>query len=112
MAAEMTQGETQSVTYRSFGFGGGEETVSVTPFISRLKIQVGETDVWWTGTSTGAPPVVSLKEGGSAQQEVDRWQKPNPGFFEKVEIPSRILDPAKRNGLGTTEVTNRGFVPK
>jgi hypothetical protein len=53
-----------------------------------------------------------LREGQTAQSEVSKWQNPNPGFFDQVAIPARILDPAKKNGLGTTEVTNRGLVAK
>jgi len=53
-----------------------------------------------------------LREGQTAQGEVSKWQAPQPGFFDTVDIPDKIIDPSKRNGLGTTEVTNRGLVVK
>jgi hypothetical protein len=53
-----------------------------------------------------------LREGQTAQGEIGKWQNPQPGFFDTVDIPDKIIDPAKRNGLGTTEVTNRGLVVK
>lgn len=109
LSAEMKRGETQEITYRFFG-GRGEETVSVTPYISTLKLNIGNVVAWQSGTSSGAPFVVRLKEGESVQDQVDRWQKPNVAYFEKVDIPDRIMDPAHRNGLGTTKVTNRGLV--
>ncbi|MGE0755817.1 MAG: SHD1 domain-containing protein [Pirellulaceae bacterium] len=113
LIAEMKQGETQQVTYRTFGFGSGasEETVTVQPHISELRVEVDGKVAWMSRTSSGVPPILHLKEGESMQGEVNKWQKPNPDFFDQVRIPDRILDPAKRNGLGRTQVTNRGLVP-
>jgi hypothetical protein len=113
ITAELKRGESQTITYRSFGIGGGgddEETVTVTPHISTLKIAVNGKVAWQSGTSTGAPPVVRLKQGESAQEQVDKWQRPDVNFFDRTSIPDRILDPAKHEGLGTTVVTNRGLV--
>jgi hypothetical protein len=115
ITASMGQSETQTITYGSGGFFGrsqNTETVSVTPFYSSIVIKVGDVVAWQSGTSTGAPPVIWLREGQTAQGEVDKWQRPQPEFFANVEIPDKIIDPAKRNGLGTTEVTNRGLVVK
>ncbi len=114
ITAEMKRGETQNITYQMFGgrSTGSRQTASVTPFISSLKIEVGDKVAWQSATSSGAPPTVRLKESESVQSEVNRWQRPNPEFFERVEIPAQILDPAKKNGLGVTEVSNRGLVPK
>jgi hypothetical protein len=115
ITATMGQSETQTITYGSGGFfdrSQNSETVSVTPFYSSLVIKLGEVVAWQGGTSTGAPPVIWLREGQTAQGEVNKWQNPQPGFFDTVEIPAEIIDPAKRNGLGTTEVTNRGLIVK
>jgi hypothetical protein len=110
--AEMRQAESQQVTYRSFGFSrsAAEETVTVQPFISEVRVDVGGQIAWQTMTSSGVPPLLRLKEGQTVQSEVDKWQRPNPQFFDTVNMPERILDPAKRNGVGQTKVTNRGLV--
>lgn len=112
LVAEMKRGDQQTINYRFGGFGKPESTQSATvvPFISSAKIMIGEQVAWQSGTSSGAPGIVMLKEGQTVQNEVDRWQKPNVEFFDKVEIPPRIMDPAKKNGLGTTQVTNRGLI--
>jgi hypothetical protein len=115
ITATMGQSETQTVTYGSGGFFGrsqNSEQVSVTPYYSSLVIKVGEVVAWQGGTSTGAPPVIWLRDGQTAQGEVSKMQNPHPEFFDHVEIPDKIIDPAKRNGLGTTEVTNRGLIVK
>lgn len=109
--AEMKRGETQQVTYRKFG-GGDEQTATVTPFISAVRVEVGGKTAWQASTSTGAPLSVRLKEGQTAQGEVDRWQHPDVEFFDRVDMPEEILDPTKKDGVGTTQVTNRGLIPK
>jgi hypothetical protein len=110
LIAEMTRGNTQQVTYRLDD--GSEQTVAVTPAFSTVRIEVAGKSVWQSGTRSGAviPPIIMLRKGQTAQSEIDRWQKPNVEFFERLDIPDRILDPAKRNGLGTTKVTTRGLV--
>ncbi len=112
LVAEMKRGDQQTITYRFGGFGKPEstQTATIQPFISSARILIGDTVAWQAGTSSGAPSVVMLKEGQTVQAEVDRWQKPNPAFFESVTIPSRIIDPAKRDGLGVTKVTTRGLL--
>jgi len=112
LTAEMSRGETQTVTYHTFGLGGAEQSATITPFISQLKLEVGGKLAWQSGTSTGAPPIMHLQEGESVQAKLNEWQHPNPGFFETVDIPASILDPDKRKGLGVTNVSSRGLVPK
>ena len=108
----MGQSETQTVTYRMMGSSRGEETVTVTPFYSSLKLEVNDKVAWTSGTSTGAPPVIHLREGETAQSKVSSWQSPNPGFFQGIDIPENILDPDKKNGLGVTKVSSRGLEPQ
>jgi hypothetical protein len=113
--ARMGQSQTQTVNYTRGGFFGqaqSSESVTVTPFYSSLIVKVGDVVAWQGGTSTGAPPIIFLREGQTAQGEVNKWQSPQPGYFDSADIPDKIIDPAKRNGLGTTEVTNRGLVVK
>jgi len=112
LTAEMGRGESQTVTYQLFGAGGGQQSATITPFFSKLKLEIDGKPAWQSGTSTGAPPVIRLEEGQTAQGQVDQWQNPNPGFFASVDLPAEILDPAKRSGLGTTNVTTQGLVPK
>ena len=114
VTAEMTRGQTQQVTYVPWNSFGKENGVSasVTPYISSIKIDLGKETAWQSSTSSGAPSMVSLSQGESVQAEIDKWQKPNVQFFNDLDIPANILDPAKRLGLGVTTVTNRGLIAK
>jgi hypothetical protein len=117
--AEMTRGKTETVTYRITNMGIGikregnkTEQVSITPEISKITITIGEKVAWSSMTATGASPFVTLKAGETVQGEVSKWQKPNPDFFDGVKIPDRIIDPDRRQGLGSTAITTRGLIPK
>ena len=89
----------------------GNDTARVQQVLS-LRIEVNQALAWQAGTSTGPPPVIMLEEGQTAQSEVDRWQHPNVEFFDQVAIPARILDPSYRNGVGTSDVSVQGLVPR
>lgn len=117
VTAEMKVGQPQTSTYHSGGFGfrgggGTEQSVTITPHISSIVIDVDGKTAWQAATSTGAPPVMFLREGQTVQSEANKWNQPNPGFFEAVNIPKEILDPKFSKGLGATDVTVRGLVPK
>jgi len=113
VVAEMKVAETQQVTYRHANGPdrGREETVSVTPHVAEVRVEVDGERAWQESTRTGAPPRMRLREGDTVQGEISRWQRPQPEFFETLDVPERLLDPKKRYGLGTTQVTNRGLVP-
>jgi hypothetical protein len=111
LSAEMKLGETQSVTYTSRRTGE-EFPVSITPHVASLVLKVGSNVAWQSGTSAGLSPFMFLGPGQTAQEEADKRNRPRPEFFETVDMPDSLLDPTKRNGLGVTQVTNRGLVPK
>ena len=109
LVAEMGRSESQRVTYRMFT--GGEQSATITPYYSQLKLTVGDKVAWQSGTVTGAPPTIRLQDGETVQREVSKWEKPNSGFFGNVDLPAKVLDPDKKKGLGVTKVTTRGLEP-
>ncbi len=111
--AEYKRGEAREIRYELHSMrGGGREVQSatITPFVANLRVMVGKDEAWGTMSSSGPPPVVSMREGDSLQKEVDRSNQPVWSFYQHVDIPAEIIDPKKRGGLGTTAVTNRGLV--
>lgn len=106
MHAEMGVGQTQSETYREFGLGGKETTVSFTPHFSTLVIKKGDLVIWQTGTSTGAPPI---SRADNIQAEVTAMQKPQLEFFKYVSIDPKIIDPKYSRGFGVSELSLRGI---
>lgn len=111
VTAEMKQAAANQVTYVSTN--GATQTVTVQPFISSLRIEVGKDVAWMSASASGgAPPTLRLGQGQTIQDEINLRQVPQPEFFERVVVPEKIVDPQKRNGLGTTDVTNRGLIPR
>ena len=109
LIAEIKQGQQRQKTYTFHG-RRPNETVSYTPYNHTLRIKSGEDTAWEIMTSLGAPWMISIREDSSVQEVINRSEKTSPSFFEKAKIPERILDPKKRGGFGTSNVTNRGLV--
>jgi hypothetical protein len=86
------------------------QSATIVPYIATLKLMIGEHEAWQTMSISGPPPIVSMKEVGGLQSEVERGNVPNWNFFDNVEIPREHIDPNKRGGVGKTSVTNRGLV--
>jgi hypothetical protein len=116
VTATMKVGQPVTATYRiSDDFGRSaraDETVTVTPHISSLVIDVDGKIAWQASTATGPPSFIRIRANQSAQSEANRWNQPQPQFFENTQIPKEILDPKYSNGLGETDVTIRGLIPR
>lgn len=113
LVATMGRGPTQTVQYEMSSVRGGGGTniqsASVTPYISTLNIVIDGVSAWSTSSSSGVPPTVMLKENETLQGEVDRNQRPDIEFFDRVVPPNQIIDPKKKEGIGMSMVTNRGL---
>ena len=108
MVAEMGQGKSQTVEYRSFhGLPSSRKTQSATfrPHYANLKIYRDESVVWQTGTSTGAPMFIQ----GDVQKELNRYQKPQLQFFKSVKPDLEIIDPKYSRGFGVSKLGLRGI---
>ncbi|QDV23498.1 SHD1 domain-containing protein [Aureliella helgolandensis] len=113
LKAEMGRSKPQTVTYRSMiGRGGGEHSISVTPYFSKLEVMYGDVVAWQTGGGSGLPQTMFLKDGESAQQKADSMQKPMPQLFSTTDIPEKLFDPAKKKGIGSSVLGARGLVPQ
>ncbi|MFN7840870.1 MAG: SHD1 domain-containing protein [Pirellula sp.] len=106
MHAEMGIGQTQTETYREIGSSGKTTTVTFTPHFANVVIKQGESIVWQTGTSTGAPPIIS---GQNIQAEVAKSEVPQLDFFRSVKIPGEIIDPKYSRGFGVSKLGLKGI---
>ncbi len=105
--AEMGVGKPQTETYREMGIGGKTTTVSFTPYFASLQMKKGDLIIWQSGSSTGAPPIVS---GENIQSAVSSYQVPQLQFFKNVMIEPKILDPKFSRGFGVSKLGTSGIV--
>ena len=106
LIATTGMGERQTVEYKEFGIDGKSSTVTFQPHWAKIVLKKGAKIIWQSGTSTGPPPVI---HGKNAQATVNRYQNPQTGFFEKVDIESKILDPKYSRGFGVSKLGLRGI---
>lgn len=111
LVAKMDRGTQQNKTYRMND--GSTQSASFMPYVSTLQMTVGGKLAWESASRNGfLPGMIWLKKGDTAQAEADRTTKPDPDFFQRVDIPAKILDPAKSHGFGTSEIGVKGLVVK
>ncbi|PHS00750.1 MAG: hypothetical protein COA78_23640 [Blastopirellula sp.] len=106
IVATIGRGKRQEKTYRGFGFRGGEETVSMTPFTASFKIMSRNDELWNRASTNGMPFMLHMKEGQSIQEAVRQYEKPNLKFFETLVIPPKILKPEIKKAIGTSSIVN------
>ena len=107
--AEMGVGKTQTITYskiHGFRDRSRDTTVSFRPHYARIQIKKDNLIIWQTGTSTGAPPMVT---GDNVQRQIDSYQKPQLHFFKNVKIDPKIIDPKYSRGFGVSSLGLRGI---
>jgi len=98
----------EEVTYRSFGGGFGEKTVSVTKYVSKLEYLVGGKAAWQTAV-TATPHFLNRSEDESIEQAVRKANQPNYAFFESAAIPTYVMKPTGQATLGASIVTANGL---
>lgn len=111
LEAKIYTAPTQTVRYEN-RTTGEVTSVQATPIVSTLTLYRDTETIWSSSTSTGFPPMLFLREGTSIQQEVSKAQQADVGFFSRTEIPIEVLDPKLKTGIGTSEVTIKGLIPK
>jgi hypothetical protein len=114
LSAKMGRGETQTVTYKMQDGRGQDnsQSVTVTPYFSKLEVIHNGVSAWYSGGGTGAPPVIFMRGTESAQSKVNEMQRPDPDLFRRSDIPEKIFDPKKKNGLGSSLISSRGLTPQ
>ena len=101
LVAKIGRGKTQQLQYHSMG--GGPRTTStatLTPFTAELEIRRGKDVLWTRSTINHVPMLLRLQEGETVQDAVKRFEKPDPGFFSRLELPPRIPKPEIMSQVG------------
>lgn len=113
--ATTSTGQPVSGTYHFSSFGRGsipDQTVTSTPQISTLTLSRSGTVYWKAEAVVGGyiPSMILLQEGQSAQDYVSGLSKPNFDFFETVELPTSLSEPAPEGAYGFSVLTTQGIV--
>ncbi|MDE0935862.1 MAG: SHD1 domain-containing protein [Mariniblastus sp.] len=87
----------------------GTESIKYTPQIGSVTLVKDGIDVWRTGRRFGPLGMIQLKEGESAQAAAKRLCKPDPSFFQSVEIPKYIGQLPGGKPLGQSTISEQGI---
>jgi hypothetical protein len=101
LVAKIGRGKTQQLQFRSMEIG--DQTVSsaqLTPFTAELEIRRGTTVLWTRSTTNRIPFMFHLQQGETVQDAVKRYEKPDAGFFARLDLPPRIPKPEITEQVG------------
>jgi hypothetical protein len=107
LEASITQGSSETVSYRHFGSFTPSEQATVTKQISLLTLKENGQELWRASGSFGghAPGIVHLKQGQSVQQAIDDQQQANPArFFASVNLPKYLARHPEEGVYGSSKV--------
>jgi hypothetical protein len=101
LVAKIGRGKTEQLNFRSLGGGNRtQSTASLTPFTAQLEIRRDATVLWTRSTENRIPSRLRLEEGETVQDAVRRYEKPDPQFFSRLNLPPRIPKPEFSQQVG------------
>jgi hypothetical protein len=111
LVALIGRGETQTLNYRKgIGPSTTEESAMITPFTSELQIRRGDNTLWTSRTSNHVPFTLFLKDGETLQQAVSKFERPDADFFQRIQLPPRIVNTAIMSEIGLSRVNQGAWV--
>lgn len=108
VTASISRGKKQTLFFRSLGqslFSPGEK-VKITPYVASVTIQQGNRVLWSRKSQNMVPSLIHLKQGETLKKVIKRYEKPDPEFFDRMTIPSKILKPEHTQNLGRSSSKN------
>jgi hypothetical protein len=109
LQASTETGKTSTIEYHAFGRLGGSEKATVTEQISRLKFVENGKVIWEAVSVSGAPHILHMKQGETAQQALAPYQRPNVQFFVNVKVPQYVARPSEAGAYGASQFTPQGI---
>lgn len=109
VTAKIQQGESEDYHFRSMGvprLNRPSKTVSIRPYKASLRITQGGTELWTVRSSKMVPFIVHLDRGQTIEAKMKEYEKPDPGYFERVNLPSRILKADISKNVGRSRIKN------
>lgn len=108
LIASTRQEEPKTQEYRIFGRGFGTESVTYTPYTSKVSIMQNGKAIWTRSVTTGLPHF--LTSGKTLNDVARESERPNTDFFKNIEFPKQILKPEFQSGFGASNVSASGIV--
>ena len=115
LKAEYKRSPPEQKQYEMRRDNGGQsqiQSVTTTPYLAKIALLIDKQEAWGTIQVSYPPSSVRMMEVTELQNEVDKMTRPNWEYYEKLEMPSEIIDPKKRGGLGKSFADKRGLVER
>ena len=92
--------------------GRERQLKQLTPTTRRIRVVVHGVPLVTAQLSTDIPDKLVLGAGETDKDLAARLTTPDPGWIERILLPSALVDVTEAEGLGTTACTAEGLVTK
>ena len=109
VTAKIERGVKEEYHFRSLGVARlrtPTKTVSIKPYKASVRIAQGSTELWTVRTSKMVPYVVHLDRGQTIEAKMKEYEKPDPDYFRRLTLPSRILKADISKNVGRSRIKN------
>lgn len=108
IVASISRGKPVTKEYRSIGRGFATESVTYTPYTSKVEVKQNGKVLWQRSQTSSMPFMLNGNE--TLQEAAKNSEKPNPEFFKSIALPKQILKPEFQSGFGGSRVSDQGVV--
>ena len=106
IVASNEPGKTTEMEYRPIGAGGfaAPRKVSVTPMITKLRVEVDGKKAWESVSVQGASFFLTLKEGQTIEQAIAEAARVNVEFLKNTKVPIYLTKPHEPAWYGSSKL--------
>ena len=106
VSAAISRGEKQTLYFRTIGrsiLQPGEK-VSIRPFTASITIRDDAKTLWERNSTNMVPSFLMMKANQTLQQAVKEYERADPGYFERLTIPPKIMAPEFAKTIRTSTI--------
>jgi hypothetical protein len=114
VSAEIARGDKQTLYFRTIGtsiFHPGEK-VSIRPYTASITVRDEANTLWQQSLTNMVPSFLMLRANQTLQQAVKEYERADPGYFERLTIPPKVMAPEFSKAIGTSYIVAGQWVER
>lgn len=105
LVANIGRGDERTLNFRKLGRGiRNTEEVKITPFTASLQVRSADKVLWERKSTNMVPSFLRLPQGTSLKDMVKSYEKADPSYFERLQMPPRLLRPEFARNVGRSKL--------
>lgn len=109
LVAKIDRADEINLNFRFIGGApaGAQQTARLKPYTNSLEIRHGDDILWKRHRENMVPRLLRIEDGETVQQAVTRYERADPEYFSRLQIPPRILKPEVSQSIGRSTIQDQ-----